>query len=530
MANKETTYKPEPKYLFGGKLKERREGRREARKDFREEKKKQRQEARVAKKEARVSKRADIKEMRKGKRDQIAEIKGSDMTRSEKRLAIKEVRQGFRGDKKARKQRKRSEIKGIKAARKLDKQYAKEDKLRAIAENTGKFSIRGKIAGARADRIDRRASEGKGRYGRWQDKAPETYYDDKHRAEDQDDSYVQRYGGYGEMVTDEREQWRDDQAASAEEGGSQEGLPSTEVTNEQEGGDESVDNLTGSPIGDVHAQGYEGPATEEGAYKDGGFTIKYNEGGLTVKLLKGLKEKTKSQKNKDLIQARIDKKEAKKVAKEHSELGIGKGSLRQQIKGQHKEEVEDIKKKHEDREMIENIKKKDTQAGPPKGNKGMTIPNYLRGGRLYEDGGYTPQSEMSEEELSKKAYGESGKPQTQQNKEDVANKAGKAAGNIGLSMAKKVAAEHNVNWADFGKNAANAIKGGITGAAFLKMLNKWKKQKDFKEDGGSMEHLNIQGRRKGSSKAKHGMKVDDIPEEGHGVLILLGKKSDKKNK
>lgn len=49
--------------------------------------------------------------MRTAKKDQIAEIKGSDMTRSEKRLAIKEIRGDFRKDKKARKQRKRLKLK-----------------------------------------------------------------------------------------------------------------------------------------------------------------------------------------------------------------------------------------------------------------------------------------------------------------------------------------------------------------------------------------------------------------------------------
>ena len=372
MANKETTYKPEPKYLFGGKLKERREGRQDAREDYREEKKRQRQEARAAKKEARVSKRTDIKAMRQGKKDQIAEIKGSDMTRSEKRLAIKEVRSGFRDDKKARKQRKRTEIKGINAARKLDKKYAKEDKLRAIADNTGKFSIRGKIAEARADRIKRRAEGGKGRYGRLQDKAPETYFDEKHQAEDQADSYVSKYGGYGEMATEEREQWRDDQAAAKEEKKkaelaknaelNEEGQPQSDVElGDEVPASEFTDGMA-IPPGRERTPEDIGPSRPDGTFNDGGFTIKYSEGGLTVKLLKGLKKLTKNPKKKELIQARIEKKEGKAEVKDLLSSGDiteeQAEKYKESLKSSHDVETAEIKKDIKDSRHVNKLERK----------------------------------------------------------------------------------------------------------------------------------------------------------------------------
>ena len=422
MANKETTYKPEPKYLFGGRLKERREGRKEARGDYREEKKKQRQEARAAKKEARVSKRTDIKAMRTAKKDQIAEIKGSDMTRSEKRLAIKEIRGDFRKDKKARKQRKKTEIKGIKAARKLDKQYAKEDKLRAIAENTGKFSIRGKIAEARADRIDRRASGGKGRYGRWQDKAPETYYDEKHRAEDQDDSYVKRYGGYGEMATEEREQWKEDQAAAKEEERraeiaenvelNEEGQPQSDVELDDEVPSSEFVSGLATPPGRERTPEDIGPSREDGTFKDGGFTIKYNEGGLTVKLLKGLKKLTKNENKKKLIQARIEKKEGKAEIKDL----LSSGDITEEQADRYKKSLQEtqdvekaeIKKDIKDSRHVNKLKriaKRKERRDKRDDKKPSGTPMFAQGGMNNKGGGL----DASVEETRKKRQQESKK-------------------------------------------------------------------------------------------------------------------------
>ena len=59
---------------------------------------------------------------------------------------------------------KRTEMKGIRAAKKLDKKYAKSDKLEEIRRSGG---IRGKIAEIRGRKLDRRLAEGKGRIGKF---------------------------------------------------------------------------------------------------------------------------------------------------------------------------------------------------------------------------------------------------------------------------------------------------------------------------------------------------------------------------
>ena len=378
MANKETTYTP--KYFLGG-LTERFQDRGDARKEYRKDKKNIREQKRAAKKEARQSKRDDIKEMRQGKKDQIAEIKSSDMTRSEKRLAIKEIRSGFRDDKKARKQRKRTEIKGAKAAARLEKHYQRREKLDQIADTGG---IKGKIAEKRSDRINRRMAASKGRYGRLEERAPDAYMESD-KFGDMD---------FTSMNQQDREQWREDEKTRKEEerkmklAKNEEGQPQSDVELRDDVPSSEFASGIAPPPGGERPPGAEGPDRFDGTFAGGGFTIKYNEGGLTINLLKKLKEKTKNPKKKELIQARIDKKEKKKFTKDNSELGFGEGSLREQIKTQHKEEVEEIKKKHEDAEhesLKEHNEEKDTKAGPPKGEKGMKV--YAQGGMNNEEGG-----------------------------------------------------------------------------------------------------------------------------------------------
>jgi len=330
------TYKPE--YFLGGII-ERSRDRKDARKEFREEKKRFRKDAKEARRESRKSKKADIKNINQAKKDTIAEIKGNkDLTPAERRVAIREARQGAREDKSVRRKMKRTEIKGIRAAKKLDKKYAKSDKLSAISRAGG---IRGKIAGIRERKLDRRLSKSRGRIGKWEDKASDSYY-----GEGFEDT-----GGYAEQNRAARENLREeivsDRAQRNAEGEQQSDV---EDRNQYENvASETTDMNTDNENAEGN-ENTEGDENENETFAGGGFNIKYDEGGMTIKLLKKLQGKTKNPKKKELIQARIEKKEKKKFAKDNSELGFGEGSLREQIKTQHKEDVEEIKKKHEDAE------------------------------------------------------------------------------------------------------------------------------------------------------------------------------------
>ena len=357
------TYKPE--YFLGGII-ERSRDRKDARKEFREEKKRFRKDAKEARRESRKSKKADIKNINQAKKDTIAEIKGNkDLTPAERRVAIREARQGAREDKSVRRKMKRTEIKGIRAAKKLDKKYAKSDKLSAISRAGG---IRGKIAGIRERKLDRRLSKSRGRIGKWEDKASDSYY-----GEGFEDT-----GGYAEQNRAARENLREeivsDRAQRNAEGEQQSDV---EDRNQYENvASETTDMNTDNENAEGN-ENTEGDENENETFAGGGFNIKYDEGGMTIKLLKKLQGKTKNKKRKKLIEARIDKKESKKEVKNLKKEGVitkeQAKMYKENIKSYHKSKKGEIKKEHRDNKQIEKMKEKWAADTPQKGEHGVLI-------------------------------------------------------------------------------------------------------------------------------------------------------------
>jgi len=244
-----------------------------------------------------------------------------------------------------------------------------------------------------------------------------------------------------------------------------------------------------------------------------------------------IKSKTKNEKRKKLIQARIEKKEAKRDIRRRKKAGkITKEEakeFKEQTKTTHDEETKAIKQEGNDRKQIEKMKKM---------NKGgnMTIPNYLVGGQVKLDKMGDGDGELTGNDFkiinkkkkdNKKA--ENGMKVKKYNEGGMPNKDG---GNISLSDAKKIAAKHNVNLEDLGKNVTKTIEGGITGDEFLKMLDKYKLLMKRR----NLDFLTEQGKK--MQKGEDGMKVKNYDHGGvhkkaaQGILIMLKKKSDKKKK
>ena len=507
------TYKPE--YFLGGIIGDR-QRRKEARQDFRAEKKRFREDARDARKEARRSKKADIKNIKQAKKDTIAEIRGNkDLTPAERRVAIREARQGAREDKKVRRKVKRTEMKGIRAAKKLDKKYAKSDKLEEIRRSGG---IRGKIAEIRGRKLDRRLYEGKGRIGKLQDKVSDSYY-----AEGFEDT-----GGYARQNVAARDELRKDIIADRVDR-NEAGEQQSDVEDRNQYGDVASET-TEINTGNENTEGDENENENENeTFAGGGFNIKYDEGGMTIKLLKKIKSKTKNEKRKKLIQSRIEKKEAKRDIKRRKKAGeLTKKEakeFKEQTKTTHKEETKAIKQDSNDRKQIEKMKKM---------NKGgnMTIPNYLVGGQVKLDKMGDGDGELTGKDFeiinknkkdNKKAkhgmkvrkYNEGGMPNgDDKNKKDsteyTPNK--KDADLINKMINQIQAGEGTFSTDDLLNRLPSSVKNDSTKLADFK--NKIKSYKQFYKREGGMVY-------KKGGKTQKG---------ADGILIMLKKKSDKKKK
>tara|TARA_R100000988_G_scaffold103500_1_gene83100 strand:+ start:3018 stop:4511 length:1494 start_codon:yes stop_codon:yes gene_type:complete len=493
------TYKPE--YFLGGIIERGRE-RREARSDFRAEKKRFREDARDARKEARRSKKDDIKKINQAKKDTIAEIRGNkDLTPAERRTAIREARQGSREDKKVRRKVKRTEMKGIRAAKKLDKKYAKSDKLRTI-KNIG--GIRGKIAGIRERKLDDRLRDGRGRIGRLQDKVSDSYY-----AEGFEDT-----GGYARQNVAARDELRKDIIAERAERNDA-GEQQSDVEDRNEYGNvasETTEMNTGNENteGNENDEGGENEENENNEFAGGGFNIKYDEGGMTIKLLKKLKGKTKNEKRKKLIQARIEKKEAKKKIRSQKKAGkITKEDakkFKEQTKTTHDEETKSIKEKYSDNKQIEKMKKM---------NKGgnMTIPNYLVGGQVKLDKNKDGKISGADFKMMDEGGTVNDNDNNKVNNDTTSYKLNKKdASFINSIITQKEAGKGTYTIDDLMNDLPDSFKKDSTKLADFK--NKIKSYNQFyKREGGRVY--------------KHG---GEHKKAADGLLIMLKKKSDKKKK